>query len=86
MKNLIDEIKEIISYDDLDVDEKLSAIAKLCNDETDNYEDLLDLKGWVALDICAGNFDIQQTTVMTEGYERVCKLTKRIEYECELDI
>lgn len=86
MKNLIDEIKEIISYDDLDEDVKLQRIDQLCHEELNNYESLLDLREWVAADIIAGNFDIQEVTVYTEGYERVCELKRTVTYELREDI
>lgn len=86
MKNLIDEIKEIISYDDLSEQQKIERINVLCDIELNNYESLLDLREWVAADIIAGNFDIQETTVYTEGYERVCELKRTVTYERREDI
>ncbi len=41
MINLIDEIEEIYSYDDLDEDEKLHRIIKLCNKENINYNNMI---------------------------------------------
>lgn len=86
MKNLIDEIIEILNSSELSEVQKLKNINELCNEETNNYEDLLDLRMWVMQDIVAGNFDIQQSTVHTEGYERVCKLEKEVIYTSELEV
>ena len=41
MINLIDEIQEILSYDDIDEDVKLERINKLCNQENTNYNNLI---------------------------------------------
>ena len=41
MINLIDEIQEILSYDDIDEDVKLERINELCNQENTNYNNLI---------------------------------------------
>jgi hypothetical protein len=41
MINLIDEIEEIISYDDIDETEKLNRIVDLCNQENQNYNRMI---------------------------------------------
>jgi hypothetical protein len=81
MKNLIDEIQSFISCDALSLEQRISAIAKLCNEETNNYEDLLTIKDYVKADIIADNFDINKPEVAEDEYMRICKLKRVSTYE-----
>lgn len=73
MKNLVDEILEIISYDDIDEDVKIKKIKDLCNKESVNQNNLITLYENVELDINGGSFDIEAEEVDTEFYKNLYK-------------
>ena len=86
MNNLIDEIQGLLSFEGLTPEQKVSAVAKLCKEETNNYEDLLTLRKYVKADIITDNFNIDRPEVAEEFYVRVCNLKKISVYESKSDI
>ena len=81
MNNLIDEIQALLSFEGLTPEQKVSAVAKLCKEETNNYEDLLALKSMIKADIIAENFDISKPEVAYRQYLRICELKRVSTYE-----
>jgi len=79
--NYLDEIQNILSYDDKDEDEKIEEVKSFINKHSAEMEDLLTLKEHVRADIIADNFNINLEEVATEDYERILKLNKTITYE-----
>ena len=79
--NVLEQILNIISYDDKDEDEKLLAIKKVVNDNINYLHDLIRLKEMVTEDVLAKIFDINLDAVSTEEYVKILDLKPIISYE-----